>query len=239
MSPARRRGPAPGRVVVEHLAPVVDAGRFPVKRVSGEDVVVTADVFTDGKDTVAARLLHRPPGGRWSAVALEPVGNDHWTARFTVERLGLHRFTVEAWVDPFRSWLVGVVAKIQAGQDVTVDLRIGAALVEEAAAGASSRAGERLRAAAAPLLAGDAATFSGAADTIARLMDPLADRSAGTVHPECTVLVERERARFSTWYELFPRPASCPTSPRSASTSCTCRPSIPSAARGARDGTTP
>lgn len=207
MSPARRRGPAPGRVVVEHLAPVVDAGRFPVKRVSGEDVVVTADVFTDGKDTVAARLLHRPPGGRWSAVALEPVGNDHWTARFTVERLGLHRFSVEAWVDPFRSWLVGVVAKIQAGQDVTVDLRIGAALVEEAAAGASSRAGERLRAAAAPLLAGDAATFAGAADTIARLMDPLADRSAGTVHPECTVLVERERARFSTWYELFPRSA--------------------------------
>ena len=68
MSAAQRRGPVPGRAVVEHVAPVVDAGRFPVKRVSGEEVVVTADVFTDGKDTVAARLLHRPPGGRWSGM---------------------------------------------------------------------------------------------------------------------------------------------------------------------------
>ena len=207
MSAVRRRGPVPGRVVVEHVAPVVDAGRFPVKRVSGEDVVVTADVFTDGKDAVAGRLLHRPPGGRWSAVALEPLGNDHWTARFTVERLGVHRFTVEAWVDPFRSWLVGALAKIEAGQDVGVDLQIGATLVTEAAERASARAGERLRTTAAPLLDGDAEGFAAVADAVAALMDPLADRSAGTVHPECTVLVERERARFSTWYELFPRSA--------------------------------
>ena len=207
MTPARRRASVPGRVVIEHVAPVVDAGRFPVKRVSGEDVVVTADVFTDGKDTVAARLLQRPPGGRWSAVPLEPLGNDHWTASFTVDRLGLHRFTVEAWIDPFRSWLVGALAKIDAGQDVAVDLQIGATLVEEAIARASSRAGERLRSVAAPLLSGDAAAFTGVADPIAALMDPLADRTDGTVHPECTVLVERERARFSTWYELFPRSA--------------------------------
>ena len=207
MSAVRRRGPVPGRVVVEHVAPVVDAGRFPVKRVSGEEVAVTADVFTDGKDTVAARLLHRPPGGRWSAVALVPLGNDHWTASFTVDRLGIHRFTVEAWIDPFRSWLVGALAKIEAGQDVAVDLQIGATLVTEGADRASARAGERLRTAAAPLLAGDAEAFAAVAEAVATLMDPLADRGEGTVHPECTVLVERERARFSTWYELFPRSA--------------------------------
>ncbi len=207
MSAARRRGSVPGRVIIEHVAPVVDAGRFPVKRVSGEDVVVTADVFTDGKDTVAARLLQRPPGGRWSAVPLQPQGNDHWMASFTVDRLGLHRFTVEAWIDPFRSWLVGALAKIDAGQDVAVDLQIGAALVEEAIGRASARAGERLRSVAAPLLAGDAAAFPAVAEAVAALMDPLADRTDGTVHPECTVLVERERARFSTWYELFPRSA--------------------------------
>ncbi|MCB1017815.1 MAG: DUF3416 domain-containing protein, partial [Acidimicrobiales bacterium] len=110
MSGGRRPGVVPGRVVIEHLQPSVDCGRFPAKRVSGEDVVVTVDVFTDGKDAVAGRLLHRPPGGRWAAVALEPEGNDRWTARFTVERLGTHRFTVEAWVDPFRSWLTGALA---------------------------------------------------------------------------------------------------------------------------------
>ncbi len=195
-------------MVVEHVAPVVDCGRFPVKRVSGEHVVVSADVFTDGKDTVAARLLHRPPGGRWTAVPLEPLGNDRWSASFPVERLGIHRFTVEAWVDPFRSWLVGALAKIDAGQDVAVDLQIGAHLVQEAADRASSRAAERLRATAAPLLDGDAAAFAEAAGTIARLMDGLADRADATIHPERTVLVERERARFSTWYELFPRSAS-------------------------------
>lgn len=205
MSATRSRRGAPGRVVVEHVAPTVDGGRFPAKRVSGEDVVATADVFTDGKDTVAGRLLHRPPGGRWTAVPLEPLGNDRWTATFTVERLGLHRFTVEAWVDPFRSWLVGALAKIEAGQDVAVDLQIGARLVTEAADRASTRAADRLRTTAAPLVDGDAVAFAARAETVARLMDGLADRAAATIHPERTVLVERERARFSTWYELFPR----------------------------------
>ena len=203
----RRRGDSLGRVVIEHVSPVVDGGRYPIKRVTGEQVVVTADVFTDGKDTVAGRLLHRPPGGRWTVVALEALGNDRWTAAFTVDRLGVHRFTLEAWVDPFRSWLVGAEAKIDAGQDVAVDLQVGAALVEAAADRASARATERLRATAAPLFAGDAAAFAAAADAIAGQMDGLADRAAATIHPECTVLVERERARFSSWYELFPRSA--------------------------------
>ncbi|MCB1016158.1 MAG: DUF3416 domain-containing protein, partial [Acidimicrobiales bacterium] len=105
------------------------------------------------------------------------------------------------------SWLTGALAKISDGQDVAVDLQIGAALVEAAAGRASTRAADRLRAAARPLLAGDPAAFAESAPVVAALMDPLADRSEGTVHAERAVLVERERARFSTWYELFPRSA--------------------------------
>ena len=200
-------GAVTGRVVIENVAPVVDCGRFPVKRVSGESVTVSADVFADGKDVVAARLLHQPPGGRWSAVPLESQGNDRWQGSFDVQALGTHRFTVEGWIDPFRTWLQGTLAKIDAGQDVAVDLQVGALLVEAAAVATSARTAARLRATADPLLRGDAAGFPAAAEAMAAQMDALADRSAGTVHPECTVLVERERARYGAWYELFPRSA--------------------------------
>jgi starch synthase (maltosyl-transferring) len=206
-SARRRPGAEPGRVVIENVSPVVDCGRFPVKRVSGETVTVTADIFTDGKDLIAGRVLHCPPGGRWTVVPLTAEGNDRWSATFAVETLGIHRFKIKAWIDAFRTWSGGVLAKMEAGQDVTVDLQIGAALVKGAANEATKRFSQPLRTLASPLLSGDATAFVSVAESIAVVMDVLADHTGLTVHPECTVLVERERARFGAWYELFPRSA--------------------------------
>lgn len=200
-SPSHRRG----RVVVEGVSPRVDGGRYPVKRVAGEQVEVSADVFVDGNDTIRGVVRHCPPGGRWAEVALRPVGNDRWVASFTVGRLGVHRFTVEAWVDPFRTWLAGAVAKAEAGQDVAVELAMGAALVEAAAAAAPADAAERLGALVGVLGQGDAAGLRASAEPLAVLMDRWSGRGEVTTHRELTVLVERERARFGSWYELFPR----------------------------------
>ena len=204
-SPGITDPPVPGRVVIEAVAPQVDAGRFPVKRVVGEEVEVTADVFADGHDTIIGVVRHRPPGRRWAEVWLRPLGNDRWTATFPVSGLGRHRFTVQAWVDPFRTWMAATLARIEAGQDASPELGIGATLVEDAAATAPDRIAERLRELARPLEAMDLAGFGKACAPLLALMDRRSDRATATTHPELTVLVERERARFGSWYELFPR----------------------------------
>src|SRR6476620_11213660 len=93
------------RVVVERVRPRVDDGRFPIKRTTGEQVVVTADIFIDGHDTLAAALLHRRTGdAAWTAVPMEPLGNDAWTAVFSVGGPGRYEYTVEGWIDRIATW---------------------------------------------------------------------------------------------------------------------------------------
>jgi len=209
---ALRDGGRPSRVVIENLKPQLDGGRFAVKRVVGERVVVTADVFSDGHDEVRAALLHRREGETdWHETPMQMRGNDVWQASFTVLALEPHLYTVEAWLDPFLSWRRGLAKKVQAGQDVAVDLLVGAALLREAAERARGGEARALRAAAA-VLAGEggepAAQRSERAldEELSLLAARHADRGHGVRHaPELRVEVDRERARFSAWYEMFPR----------------------------------
>jgi starch synthase (maltosyl-transferring) len=193
--------------VIEGVWPEIDAGRFPIKRVVGEDVWVEADVFTDGHDEVSCVLRHRHEGGDWREIPMEPAGNDRWRARFTVEALGTYRYTVQGWVDRFGTWVGGLRKKVDAGQDVRVDLAIGAELVAGAARRARGADGARLRAAVGELRAGTAAATDLALDEgLAALVRAHPDRRHASTYPrELGVTVDRERARFSSWYELFPR----------------------------------
>ena len=110
----------------------MDGGRFPIKRTVGEEVVVGADIFADGHDTLAAALLYRRRGEpAWREVPMEPLGNDRWQARFRVEELGRYEYTVESWVDRFGSWRHEVSKKFGAGQDLKSELLEGAALVRD------------------------------------------------------------------------------------------------------------
>jgi len=130
--PAER---APSRVVVEHVQPEIDAGRFAIKRTVGESVVVTADIFTDGHDLVTAVLCYREAGARtWHETPMTPLGNDAWTAAFEIANHAAWEYTVEAWLDPFRSWRHGLEKKVAADRVEPVDLLVGAELVEQAAA---------------------------------------------------------------------------------------------------------
>jgi starch synthase (maltosyl-transferring) len=195
------------RVVIEHVEPEIDAGRFPIKRAAGDRVVVEADAFADGHDELACVLLHRAGRGPWQEVAMQPLVNDRWRGEFRVGDPGRHTYTVEAWVDQFHTWVRDLVRRLEAGQDVTVDLQIGAALVTEAAGRASPEDAAPLRDAARSMT-GRRGEQMALSPRLAELMRRNPDRCHATRYErELQVTVDRERARFSTWYELFPRSA--------------------------------
>ena len=211
-APGPRETPAPdgrARAVIEGISPVVDGGRFAVKRIAGDRVEVEADCFADGHDMLACVLLHRAEGeADWRETPMEPLGNDRWRADFTVSAPGRYRFSVTAWVDSFLSWRHDFARRVD-GDDLRVAARGGADLIEAVAqrAGGDDRRlllrwAERLRTQddvpALRVLALDEASAAIA------IRHP--DRTHATTYPvEFPVVVDRERARFSAWYELFPR----------------------------------
>jgi starch synthase (maltosyl-transferring) len=212
-APARVRREVPPRVVIEGVSPEVDGGRFPVKRTVGESVTVSADIHADGHDEVVAVLLHRAQSDRgWSETPLEPLGNDRWRASFRVERQEPYLYTLEARVDPFLTWRRGLLRKSEAGRVESVDLLVGAELVGEAGRRAGGSEGRRLRSWASalrPARGGLANPIRRALDEELRaLMLRRADRRSASRYPrELRVEVDRERARFGAWYEMFPRSA--------------------------------
>jgi Glycosidases len=201
------------RVIIEGVSPQIDGGRYPIKRCVGEDVVVEADVFADGHDAVAAVVRFKAESEtEWREVEMTAVGNDRWRAAFCVERLGRYRYTVEGWVDHFRSWQRDFDKKVGAEQDVEIDLLVGAELVRTAAERA--RAAERgmLESWAKELEAADEAVgarVEAARDPLRRaLAQRYPDRSLATrFERELVVWAEPVRARYGAWYELFPRSA--------------------------------
>ena len=205
------------RAIIEAIRPTVDAGRFPVKRVVGDVLTVEVDAFADGHDVVSVVLVHRAPGAAtWTEIPMDELGNDHWRASFALPSAGRHAYTVAAWTDAWATWRRDLRKRLEAGQDVKVDLQIGAALVDAAAARARTLAAlddARTLADRAAELRFERPTDDpmGRAldDGLDRLMYAYVDRAHETVHePALEVIVEPRIARFSTWYELFPRSTS-------------------------------
>ena len=204
--------PADGRkrVVIESLEPEIDAGRFPVKRIVGDTVRVEADVFADGHDRVTARLLFRYCDvPHWTTVPMQPLGNDRWRAEFPVSRLGEYLYTVSGVIDHFDTWRGDLEKRIAAGHAISVDLLNGAQLVEEAAQRAGRDDANALRRWAAQIRHAEkpeAAQAAALDPALAAMMALYPDPDLATHHePELRVTVDREKARCSAWYELFPR----------------------------------
>jgi starch synthase (maltosyl-transferring) len=208
------------RVVIESVLPCVDCGGFPVKRVVGERVTVEADVFTDGHDLIACVVRHRCPGEPdWRETEMRALGNDRWRARFKVDRLGRYEYTIAAWIDRFATWRQEL-ARRQDPVDVAAALEVGAVLLREAGQradplGNADRAGraapdaERLESFAAALAGAqllESRLELALSGELAALALRYPDRRFEAVHePVLEVVVDRKRARFSAWYELFPR----------------------------------
>ncbi|MDT8388180.1 MAG: alpha-1,4-glucan--maltose-1-phosphate maltosyltransferase [Thiogranum sp.] len=197
------------RAVIENLTPNVDAGRFPVKRSLGEQLVAEASVFADGHDHLGAVLQYRHADtGDWQETPMQPLGNDRWRGAFGVDRIGTWHYTVSAWVDDFSTWRYELSRREQA-DDIALALLSGADLLEQAASRAAGEQRDRLSGWAAALRADTALeerTALALSDAVASSMARYPDRRLATRYfREYQVVVDRERARFSTWYELFPR----------------------------------
>jgi starch synthase (maltosyl-transferring) len=218
MESASHTDPADGRarVAIENIVPTVDAGRFAVKRAVGETVQVEADVFTDGHDKISVALKYRSAGsslasGEWFETDMVPLINDRWRGQFEVHSVGWQEFTVAAWVDHFATWRYDLQKRVAADQNVTVDLLIGAELVEDAAAANDGEVARSLGAFA-KFLRSDSRSeaIEGALGMpLQLLMRRHAPRKFVSEWPTpIRMWVDRSRARFSSWYELFPRSAS-------------------------------
>jgi starch synthase (maltosyl-transferring) len=197
------------RVVIEQVTPQVDGGRFAIKRSIGEPVTVEADVFCDGHEALRCVLRHRhAAAAQWRETPMQPLGNDRWQATFQVDELGTYEYTLLAWVDHFLTWRHDL-ARRQDEQDIAIALLGGAGLLEAAAGRAPAADRERLGAYASRLRTIGSATEGraiGAEAELARLMEAYSERRHATAYDRCLrVTVDPLRARFSAWYELFPR----------------------------------
>jgi starch synthase (maltosyl-transferring) len=199
------------RVIIEGLKPEIDGGRFPAKRVVGEKIVVEADIFTDGHDSISALLLyHKEDDPEWVETPMEPLVNDRWRGSFVVAELGRYRYTILAWVDQFKSWQQDLAKKFQASQEILIELVIGAQLIAEASQRAPKRESQKMGKWASTLqskqIAEQAKVQLALSEELSEFMDKYPDRRFATTYPkELVVEVDREKARFSTWYEMFPR----------------------------------
>ena len=202
------------RVVIEGVTPEVDDGRFPIKRIIGDEVIVEADVLADGHDAISCALLYRKEGDdQWTEAPMQPLGNDRWRASFTVQALGCYVYTVQGWVDHFKTWARDLAKRVEAGQDVSVDLLIGAKMVEAARDRASGIEAKWLTTYAETLGTGESdAAHHALSEDLAELMAKYGARQfVATYDRELRVVVDRELARFGAWYEMFPR--SCAAEP--------------------------
>jgi starch synthase (maltosyl-transferring) len=211
------------RPAIEGVTPEIDAGKFPIKRTVGEDVVVQADIFADGHDALSAVVLYRLYSeDNWREAPMRFVDNDRWQGQFRIAAQENYSYSVEAWVDPFQTWVRGLIKKYEAGQDVAMDVRVGAELAQAAskrAAGADARSLADLAVKLNKLSASDlaAAVATGRGVDLAALMQRYPDRRASTIYgKQLAVTVDREKARFSAWYEMFPR--SCTRDPKKSGT---------------------
>jgi len=198
------------RVVIENVFPEIEEGAHPVKRVEGEWVEVEAFVFADGHDDVTAVLLHRySEEEAWQEVMMEPLGNDKWKGRFRVVRTGTYYYTVKGWVNRYCTWCGDVKKKLHAGQDISMDLQIGSEMVRSMVENAQGEDVSRIQ--------GILDALSTRTDTqsiISLLLEEkiksfmtkwVEERDITTYRRELQVQVERKKALFSSWYEIFPR----------------------------------
>ncbi len=216
------------RVIIENIEPDGDRGRFAIKRTPGEPIVVEADVFADGHDRVAVVLRYRKTSepfvprdratpakdasaGEWHETPFVLVDNDRWRARFVVEDIGRYEYAIVGWVDHFATWQHALKARVAAGQDISSELLEGAAMIRRSADRSPMPHDRALL-----LDIADRLT-SGAPDVertewalsadIASRMALAPDREFATESRPRRVVVDRERARFGAWYEMFPRSA--------------------------------
>jgi starch synthase (maltosyl-transferring) len=199
------------RVVIIDVSPQIENGTYPAKAVVQEAVTISANIFCDGHDEIGASVLLKSKTDRlWKEFPLQLINNDHWELLFIPDTQGFYQFQVLGWVDHFTTWKKGLFKKIAAGQDVQVELGIGAELINTAAQKAKAKEKTTLSKWATQI---SAANPEGAIELISnpaleRIMHTCRNKETTTIYRQILEIeVERKKAGFSSWYELFPRSA--------------------------------
>lgn len=201
------------RVIIEAVKPQVDGGRFPVKRVVGEKVIVTADIYQEGHNKLAALLKTRKVGAKkWQETPMTLGDNDNWHGEFAVTSIGRWEYTIEAYTERYLSWVDEVTKKSVPGANLKSELLEGLAILKQPAVGAKGEARARIEGIIASmesaLASGDwhGAVDIGLGSEMRKLMATHPDRSEGyELAPALTIMVNRPITRFAAWYEFFPR----------------------------------
>ncbi|CAN5453935.1 alpha-1,4-glucan--maltose-1-phosphate maltosyltransferase [soil metagenome] len=200
------------RVVIENVIPEIGCGKYAIKRVVGEKITVSADVFGDGHDVVKAALIYKlQDSSKWTEIPMNFLGNDHWEASFTPDKTGFYEYTIKGWIDHFATWQHALQKKHEANQNIDTEILVGVRLMEEAIPGAKPNALKKLESRVDSLkkLKGPAVVSKSLDQDITMLMNENGNRDNETTYSKTLKLdVERKEALFSTWYEIFPRSAS-------------------------------
>jgi starch synthase (maltosyl-transferring) len=195
----------------------VDGGRYAAKRNVGDVVTVSADIFRDGHDLIRAVVRYRGPGERrWREALMHEVDAHldgvRWAGEFEVDRAGGWQFDIQAWTDVFATWHDELERKIAAGQhDLGGELSEGQVLLEQAAAGSKDKSDKATIDKALAKLGDDKAeeterAGAALAEDVFEAVERQAERADAVTLPDPLPLeVDRVRARFGSWYELFPR----------------------------------
>ncbi len=202
-------------VVIENFFPDLGQPNYLLKRVAGEPLEVFADIYKDGHDVIRAVLKWKArTGTRWSESLLEPTENDRWKGTCSFPTIGRWEYAIEAWADSWRAWKKAFRAKYENNDpEISIEAAEGARLLNQAgvrarAAGSGDSACElddlALMMRRLPVAETLEVVMS---EDLQKLLDRFPDRSLSTTSPKFQVAVERERARFSAWYEFFPRSA--------------------------------
>jgi starch synthase (maltosyl-transferring) len=195
---------AGGTFHIEDVYPVIDGGRFPVKRIVGERVEVWADIYRDGHDVANAALLWRRERDLdWRCEPMSHYGNDRWTGSFTPEAPGRYVYAIEAWTDEFATWQHGFVLKHKAGADLTLDAIEGAAMLTKSQAHENAAAAVILQQCEDYLQTGEATPLLSTALKEAMANSQLRpDLTRSQLFP---FVADRPRAQSGAWYEMIPR----------------------------------
>jgi starch synthase (maltosyl-transferring) len=197
-------------IIIEDVTPAVDGGRYPAKRIAGESCVVEADIFRDGHQVLRAAVKWRRRQDEvFDEAPMLALDNDRWRGEFCPTDNARYVFTIEAWTDLFASWLADFARKVKAAQPVASDVLEGIALVEKMTARASGADRELFERTLARLRKTDdgATALAAISDTtISAAAQRVGERSGLTrFEPLLELVVDREKARFGTWYEMFVR----------------------------------
>ncbi|MEX1188805.1 MAG: alpha-1,4-glucan--maltose-1-phosphate maltosyltransferase [Bacteroidia bacterium] len=203
---------AKARAVIERISPQIDEGAFAIKRVPGEQVIVKASIFGDGHDIVRGVLLHKAKKEKkWTECPMLEIENDDWQGHFMTSTPGEYEYAVAAWIDHPLTWHHGFLKKVEAGENVALELKIGADFLRKIAK-KSSGADKQYCLETAQILESDEHYIEAIAIAKDQRMEDMLEaiplRENESISQSLALVVERKKAAFSTWYEFFPRSAS-------------------------------